>query len=120
MREILFRAQKIDTKEWVYGHYTYMYSKDKHFIYAGSKWYEVLKDTLCQYTGLTDKNGRKIFESDILSIDGSEYGLWVGMVEFQWQCLTAKFEYYRHRLENCPEKYEVIGNIYENSELMEV
>lgn len=141
MREILFRAKRLDNGEWVQGCYencTHQYSGFiKHFIRVamygeendcGEEFlYLVDPETVCQYTGLADKNGAKIFEGDVVSTDTKRPYLIVEFRDgcFMFNCNDGGEDYYDIMLPilNEPQtqyKYgEVIGNIFDNPELME-
>ena len=125
MREILFRAKTKATKEWTYGHFAKQY--DVPQIYADNGHECIYEDTLCQYTGLTDKNGVKIFEGDIVRLyedvkrafnvnDGevvyARGGFDVGDCALL-SSLNAIASY------NWVLRGEVIGNVHDNSGLLE-
>lgn len=131
MREILFRGKRVDNGEWVEGFFTK--SGDRTFILIDNdfavgyvKMKEVIPETVGQYTGLTDKNGKKIFEGDILSErpDGNKR-VYVGTAE--WDDERALFRFiikdnpkYFACLGTYSTSYKVIGNIHDNPELLEV
>ena len=134
MREILFRGKRTDNGEWVYGYYTkaryYLNEKEMHVIFAPdgeafprnefSEYEEVDPETVCQFTGLYDKNGRKIFEGDIV-----RYGDTIHRVVFEQRNGTAYFGIVISDIETwlfgneCPASLvDIVGNIYDNPELL--
>lgn len=134
MREILFKAKRIDNGEWVEGYYVKnkgIHTKFPSVIFTNIDtmlpecfdFYEVDENTLCQYTGLTDKNGRKIWENDVVSMKYVDF-VCNGVIEYKTE--NARFVFrefddvygadygFDHTCE-----MEVIGNIFDNSELLE-
>lgn len=128
-REILFKAKRIDNGEWVEGQYAYTtnpLTEDgkpiKHLICNGTNIFNDLIDpvTLCQYTGLTDKDGKKIWENDIVELPDGE-----GYFTCEWEEGTARFVMNGDGLTVDFDNYwsyqtEVAGNIFDNPELLEV
>lgn len=139
-REILFKAKRKDNGEWVEGQYVYItnpLTEDgkpiKHLICNGTNIFNDLidPDTLCQYTGLTDKDGKKIWENDIISIHAYSYDEpeddYFGVVTYceKDACWSLNNnEKYGEIICECFGSYttEIInhGNIFDNPELLEV
>lgn len=117
MREILFRGQIMDSNEWVYGSLVYSPSENQYYIveHSGDELsYPVKEETIGQFTGLLDKNGNKIFEDDIVRIDGKYC-----VVVFDNGCFYPIGAYIaRSGFEYDKDDYKIIGNIYDNSELL--
>lgn len=125
---VKYKALRKGTRKWVYGYYVIINPVIKHVekksfrIYTGRtlddfapEWYEVLPETVCEFTGLLDKKGRCIYTGDLLSINGSEEQVYVTRERNgSFECRCPKYEYYRHRLEPNSDSitYEVIGSIY--------
>lgn len=136
MREILFRGKRIDNGEWVCGSLSLEYLQECGCVMispSSDDCYKVYPETVGQFTGLTDKNGKRIFEGDIVKTMSSGA---VGVVAFG----TGTFDsgIYCYTGWNLKDKYgnvdhnelfvygdepyygfEVIGNIHDNPELME-
>lgn len=139
-REILFKAKRKDNGKWVEGYYyeskisgCYILTpklkvRKKDGIIIGDSFdvYEVDPETLCQYTGLTDKNGRKIWENDIVQA-WSEGSNAIGKVILRVDGLYIMYPAYQKKEfwglypnKNGKTTVEVIGNIFDNEELLEV
>ena len=134
MREILFRGKRIDNGEWIEGYYATQSNhacfanelKYQHFIFKdvcldfNLGWlqkFEVIPETVGQYTGLTGKNGKKIFEGDIV-----EYKEVSGEIVYHDQeaMFAVCFDTWLTDFDHLYGKdVEIVGNIHDNPELLE-
>lgn len=126
MRDVLFRGKRVDNGEWVYGFLVEALNcvtdKNETFIIEQDATYftygefacvvKVKPETVGQFTGLTDKNGNKIFEGDIVESPNGTQGF------IEWQNAECAFLVNIgddwQTMDDYP--YEVIGNIYDNAE----
>lgn len=128
MREPLFRGKRVDNDEWVCDNSVLFFAKTTKIYGALNKWreIEVKPETVGQFTNLADKNGNKIFEGDIVkSCFRSDADKEPMTVEFRIErggwfpfacgdgCGCCEVDTYP------PEYTEIIGNIYDNPELIE-
>ena len=160
----LFRAKRIDNGEWEIGSLVLsddaddeykaiiipsvnsnMFTRESYNEDLGfENWYKVDPSTICQYTGLTDKNGNLIWENDIVRFNHEKFDFDDGLDPWERSCLPNKKEYTRnyavefcntstnyglrfrnksiwfmvHRMTVVMHDVEVIGNIFDNPELM--
>ena len=137
-REILFRGKCIETGAWYEGQYIHLHKTT--YCFAGSAqrdaeneihqivfeqmtdWnlpnrhlrVDVIPETVGQYTGLTDKNGKKIFEGDIVNFSDILY-----YIVFADGCFRiGRNGQYSYTLHNIHSAFEIIGNIHDNPELL--
>ena len=134
MREILFKAKRIDNGEWVEGYYAFFKSvngnqKMHHITTEDGKAIRIDPSTLCQFTGITDKNDKKIFENDIVEtitfgydkdyfITSVKFGAIFGIQGFHFANRRSLFYSGQANLEKIDDT-EVIGNVFDNPELLE-
>ena len=117
MRQIKFRAKRIDNGEWVYGHYFQV--DENHTIVTKDGVYRFIDEsTLGQFIDRRDKNGVEIYFGDLITVDGVDDGKSVH--EIKWEDDLAQIELPRYgdgSLYNSG-GYEVIGNVTDNKELL--
>ena len=127
MREILFHGKRKDNGEWVEGYLFDDGMVDSKRMFIGSlvitehkglgedvwdighAFYEVLPETVGQYTGLPDKNGKRIFEGDIVKVEGKHYEVKYMLGQF-FIGINMPIAYKRFEC-------EIVGNIHDNPEL---
>lgn len=133
MREILFRGKCAQGKEWKYGYFFAKPILEKYFIELGNEMWQVDQSTVGQYTGLTDKNGEKIFEGDIcyftvfdcfdndtqyrgvVVYSGSRFMLWKS-VGSEYYGADGGFDLDWVIAQD--DEFEIVGNIHDTPELL--
>ena len=131
MREILFRGKRTKNNEWVYGWLGHIQSYDQHTKKISSVYFTEIDDdlysrlntivdyqTVGQYTGLTDKNGNKIFEGDIVLYARDEE---IGQIAYHENeaMFVVEFDTWLTDFDHLYGKdLEIIGNIHDNPELL--
>ena len=129
MREILFRAKRKDNGKWVYGNYCYVQKFDKSGyeyilieISEDGSSYEIIPETVGQFTGLMDKNGKKIFEGDIVKFFWFDTDNITTIGDIRYSETGCSFLWYEQGEFPCgfdnTTKMEVIGDIHDNPELL--
>ena len=124
----LYRAKRIDNDEWTYG-YLYGIWERKYILWGMTNnvpdMTEVEPSTICQCTGLKDKNGKLIWENDICIITDGTLDEEDGYFRLDWEIDRAMFEFEGTGI--CANfdnvsgyDCEVVGNIFDNPELFEV
>ena len=142
MRKIMFRGKTLDDGKWVYGYYVHQYGADEIYLFEPTDGFDsrhIDPDTVGEYTGFIDKNGKEIFTGDIVigKTRKIQYDKFVGEAIFahgtfylRYPCRYCTDGYCWHRIgrvacdptagwraeDGVPYDYEIIGNIYYNPE----
>lgn len=133
-REIKFRAKQVDSEDWMYGYLREVWGENqRNFVIAPAKKFEydgytdteedyVQPETIGQFSGLHDKNGKEIYEGDIVLQQGYHGNKIPMLVRFENGAFIVGYHNgssTRRRPMLLNNKCEVIGNIYDNKDLLE-
>lgn len=134
MREILFKAKQLDNGEWIEGGFCQSSDGRTYIVGVSKRGYidglEVIPETICQYTGLTDKNCNKIWENDIVKVKFREGRIGAVEKEYNYVAVYDEFQaYWRFEgnddllgspslVQSNQHIFEVIDNIFDNPELL--
>lgn len=123
MREILFRGKRrggVDAGKWIEGYLMFYPGVNRAFFSTGEfnerQFYEVQKDTVGQYIGMTDKNGNRIFEGDVVKMFYKDGFCEIGPV--MWSDIGARYKFASpdgaaYNID-CTCVMEIVGNIHDN------
>ncbi|GAA0083359.1 YopX family protein [Clostridium sp. CTA-6] len=125
MKENKFRGKNTFNYKWVYGYYFYDKFDDKHYILQAQEdeeepfMYEVIPETVGQYTGLKDDNNEEIYEDDIINTWNKNYrviydGYMWALKDFYISCLDIPYDAFSEF------SGKKVGNIHDNPKLLEV
>lgn len=125
IRTIMFRGKRKYNGEWVEGfYYNDLWGYNAHYIIYDGTDYEVIPETVGQYTGLTDKNGKRIFEGDVVKAYDETYDNGFAEVKGKVFFNCGSFDIDVEDVGYIPlysygtENIEVIGNVHDNGDLL--
>lgn len=127
MREILFRGKRMADGKWLYGYYSDEKAEDTDFpcivpldLVSYYDW-AVDSETVGQYIGLTDKNGKKVFEGDIVKANDTYTEMsFIGVVKFDNGSFYIYDSNFNSHYRWMDYEVKIIGNICDNPELLNV